>query len=231
MEKINLFPGETIELLGKNQLRIIQNKQGYCFSNDSILLSKFVKIKNGERIMDLGTGCGIIPLLIQDPMKNNIIYGVEIQKKLADIAQRNVFLNKLEDKIHIIPEDMKKIKKQFRGESFDVIIANPPYIPFGKGKQSARDEQRFARHEINITLDDLIAICSYLLKKRGRLYLIHRADSLILVTMVLKKYQLEPKLLQFIYTKKNDHAKRFLLEARKEGGTELRVLPPLFMNQ
>ncbi|MFW5804082.1 MAG: tRNA1(Val) (adenine(37)-N6)-methyltransferase [bacterium] len=231
MQKINLRPGETIESLGENQLKIIQDKKSYRFSLDSILLAQFVNTKNREKIIDLGTGSGIIPLMIYNSNKNNKIYAVEIQQKLADIAQRNIVLNHLENQVHVIHDDMKNLKNQFCNESFDVIITNPPYIPAGKGKLSATDEQLLARHEINMNLETMMSICSYLLKKRGRLYLVHRADSLIPVIMILKKYLLEPKTLKFVYTKKNNNAKRFLIEASKDGGTELKVLAPLFLNQ
>jgi len=226
MKKTNLQPKERIDILEKNQLKIIQEKDNYCFSLDSILLSKFVKIKKNEKIVDLGTGCGVIPLMIFDPEKNNTIYAVEIQEKLANIAKKNVFINNLQDRIHIINDDMKKLHKTFGGEWADVIISNPPYIPSGSGKQSVKDEQLIARHEVNIDFDSLIAVSSHLLKKRGRLYLIHRADSLVSVIMIFKKYNIEPKLLQFVYTKKNDKAGRFLIEGRKDGGRELKVLPP-----
>ncbi len=230
MQKTNLRPGETIESLVKNQLKIIQDKHSYRFSLDSILLAQFVSTKNKEKVIDLGTGCGIIPLLVYDANKRNTIYAVEIQEHLVGIAQRNIALNHLENQIYILHDDIRNLRDQFRSESFDVITANPPYIPAGKGKQSATDAQLMARHEINMTLDSMILICSYLLKKRGRLYLIHRADSLIPLIITLKKYQLEPKVLQFVFTKRNQHAKRFLVEARKEGGTELKVLAPLFLN-
>ncbi len=230
MAEIDLQPGETIEQLGKSQLKIIQHKDSYRFSLDSLLLSQFVKVKNREKIIDLGTGCGIIPLMIYHPTQRNRIYGVEIQDKLVRIAQKNVMINHLENQISILHDDAKNLRRQFHNEFFDVITTNPPYIAFGKGKISMKDDERLARHEILLTLENIMSICSFLLKKGGRLYLIHRADSFIPVVMSLKKYHLEPKLLQFVFTRKNHHATRFLLEARKEGGTELRVLTPLFLN-
>jgi len=198
---------------------------------DSVILAKFVHTKNREKIIDLGTGCGVIPLLIYNPNIDNFIYAIEIQEKLADIAKRNVILNQLEENICVINDDIKNLKQQFPGESFDVITTNPPYIQVGKGKISETDEQLLARHEINMTLENMAAIGSYLLKKRGRFYLIHRADSLIPVIMALRKYRLEPKTLQFVYTRKNTNARRFLLEARKNGGTELKVPVPLFLER
>lgn len=229
MLKINLQPGEIIESLGEHKLKIIQNKNSYCFSVDSIQLSKFIKTKNRERIIDLGTGCGIIPLLIYNPDKKNLIYGVEIQEKLASLAQNNIFLNDLEKQIIILQEDINNLRDRFKGEYFDVVTVNPPYIPEGRGKSSSNREQLIARHEININLDNLFKMSNYLLKKGGRLYLIHRADIFMPIIMTLKKFNFEPKILQFIYTKKDREAKRFLLEARKEGGIELRILPPLFL--
>lgn len=198
---------------------------------DSVVLANFVNTKTKEKILDLGTGCGIIPLLIYDENKDNSIYAVEIQEKLADLAKRNVILNHLENHVFVINDDIKNLKKQFLGEFFDVITVNPPYIPVGKGKFSATDEQLLARHEINMTLENIASISSYLLKKRGRFYLVHRADSLIPVTMALKNNRLEPKILKFIYTVKNNNARRFLLEARKEGGSELKVPAPLFLKR
>ena len=231
MQKINLQSGEIIESLGEYQLKVIQNKHSYCFSVDSILLAQFIKIKKRETIIDLGTGCGIIPFLIYHPEKKNLIYGVEIQEKLASLAKKSISLNNLDKEIFIIQEDINNLREKFSGEYFDVITVNPPYIPGGRGKSSSNNEQLIARHEININLDNILKISSYLLKQRGRFYLIHRADFFIPVIMALKKHSFEPKVLQFIYTKKDREAKRFLCEARKEGGTELKVLTPIFLEQ
>lgn len=231
MLNANLQPGEIIESLGQFRLKVIQNKNSYCFSVDSLLLAEFIKIKNREKIIDLGTGCGIIPLLLYSPQKNNVIFGVEIQEKLASLAERNILINNLEKRIFIQQGDINHLKKKFPAEYFDVITVNPPYIPSGRGKNSSDNEQLVARHELNIDFDTMMQISRYLLKKGGRLYLIHRADIFIPVIMTLKRYNLEPKILQFIYTKKGSQAKRFLLEARKEGGTELKVLAPLFIQR
>jgi len=229
--KINPLHREKIETLEKNQLKIIQDENNYRFSLDSILLSKFINIKNRERVIDLGTGCGIIPLMIYDPKKNNIIYAVEIQKKMVDIANKNVMLNNLENNIHVIHDDVQNLKNLFRNQFFDVVTANPPYIPIGKGKLNAIKEQKLARHEINLNFESMVSICSYLLKKRGRLYFIHRADNLISIITTLKKYILEPKILKFVYTGSNEkqNAKRVLIEAIKDGGTELKVEKPIFL--
>ena len=231
MQKMRLQPGEIIESLGKYQLKVIQNKNSYCFSVDSIMLAKFIKIKKRERVIDLGTGCGVIPFLIYHPEKNNLIYGVEIQDNLVSLARKSIFLNNLDKEIFIIHDDINNLREKFSGEYFDVITVNPPYIPDGRGKSSSNSEQLIARHETNINLDNILRMSNYLLKKGGRFYFIHRTDIFVPVIMALKKYSFEPKVLQFIYTKKDREAKRFLCEARKEGGTELKVLPPIFLDQ
>lgn len=231
MLKMKLQSGEIIESLGKFQLKIIQNKNSYCFSVDSMLLAQFIKIKKGEKIIDLGTGCGVIPLLIYHPEKKNLIYGVEIQENLVSLARRNVCLNSLDKEILIIKADINNLREEFSGEYFDVITVNPPYIPEGRGKSSSNNEQLIARHEKNINLDNILKMSKYLLKKGGRFYFIHRADIFVPVITALKKYSFEPKVLQFIYTKKDKEARRFLCEARKEGGTELKVLTPIFLEQ
>lgn len=230
MQEKTLRPGEIIESLGKYQLKIIQNRNSYCFSIDSILLAQFIKTKKREKVIDLGSGCGIIPLLIYHPEKNNLIYGIEIQDDLVSLARRSISLNNLAQEIFIIQEDINNLREKFPGEYFDVITVNPPYIPDGRGKSSSNSEQLIARHEININLDKILRISNYLLKKGGRFYFIHRADIFVPVIMALKKYSFEPKILQFIYTKKDREARRFLCEARKEGGTELKVLTPIFLN-
>ncbi len=229
MQKVTLQPGETIEHLGEYQLKLIQSKNNYCFSIDAILLAEFIKTKKWEKIIDLGTGCGIIPLLIYRPNKKNTIYGVEIQDNLASIARRNILLNCLEEEIFILHDDINNLREKFSGETFDIITTNPPYNPGGRGKIISNHEQLIARHEIHIDLESILKISNYLLKKGGRIYFIHRADIFVPILTALKKNNFEPKILQFIYTKKDKEAKRFLLEARKEGGTELKVLPPIFL--
>lgn len=169
--------------------------------------------------------------MIYDPTKNNIIYAVEIQKKMADIANKNVKLNNLENNIHVIHDDVLNLKNLFCNQFFDVVTANPPYIPIGKGKLNEIKEQILARHEIHLNIESMISISSYLLKKRGRLYFIHRVDNLVSIITTLKKYTLEPKVLKFVYTGSNEkqNAKRVLIEARKDGGTELKVEKPIFL--
>jgi tRNA1(Val) A37 N6-methylase TrmN6 len=156
---------EKIEDLEEKGLKIIQAKNSYRFSVDSVLLTKFIKIKDYENIIDLGTGSGIIPLLLFGQRKGLSIYGIEIQKKLADMARRSVELNKLQDSITIIQEDFKNIKKFFKNGQFDVVVSNPPYISIEQGKINPLSSKAIARHEIKSNLEDLISISNYLLKK------------------------------------------------------------------
>ncbi len=192
-------------------------------------MSNFIVLKKREKVIDFGTGCGIIPLMIYDKEKNNEIYAIEIQEKLAKLALKNVEINNLQQEIHIINNDIKNLKNVFPGEKFNVITANPPFMSLGRGKQNSTEDQLLARHEINIDLDSIFQISNYLLKRRGRLYIIHRADYLVPLIVKLKNNNLEPKLINIVYTKQGQSAKRVLIEARKDGGTELKILPPLYL--
>jgi tRNA1(Val) A37 N6-methylase TrmN6 len=221
---------EKIEDLKEEGLKIIQAKNSYRFSVDSVLLTKFIKIKDYENIIDLGTGSGIIPLLLFSQRKGLSIYGIEIQKKLADMARRSVELNKLQDSITIIQEDFKNIKKFFKNGQFDVVVSNPPYISMGQGKINPLSSKAIARHEIKSNLEDLISISNYLLKNKGRIYLIYKSNKLIKLIVILKKYGIESKVVKFIHFKPGENANLVLLEGIKGGKEELKVEDPIFLN-
>lgn len=160
---------EKIEDLEDKRLKIIQAKDSYRFSVDSILLLNFIRLKNYENIIDLGTGSGIIPLLLFGKKKGLSIYGVEIQKDLADMARRSVELNKLQNGITIIQEDFRNLKNNFKNQQFDVVVSNPPYISMGQGKINPSINKAIARHEIKGDLEDMISVSNYLLKNKGRI--------------------------------------------------------------
>ena len=225
-----LQPDEKLEFLDDKKLYIIQGGKGERFSIDSLLLSRFIKLNNKEKMIDIGTGNGIIPFMTYHPKQKNKIIGIEIQKKLAGIAQRSIILNHLSHSIQILQGDIRKLKNTFQEESFDVMTANPPYFAIGCGKISEEKRNHLARHESTFSLEDLANICRILLKKQGRLYTIYRTDRLVHLFCTLCKYNIEPKYLQLIYTTRQNNSKRILLESRKEGGKGLTVLPPLFLN-
>ena len=221
---------EKIEDLEVKELKIIQAKDSYRFSVDSILLLNFIRLKNFEKIIDLGTGSGIIPLLLFGKRKGLSIYGVEIQKDLADMARRSVELNKLQYGITIIQEDFRKLKNIFKNQQFDVVVSNPPYISLGKGKINPSSSRAIARHEIKGNLEDIIAVSNYLLKDKGRIYLIYKSAKLIRLLITLKKYGIEPKVIKFIHPWPGKNANLVLLEGIKSGKEELKIEDPIFLN-
>ncbi len=220
---------EKIEDLGDKGLKIIQASDSYRFSVDSILLLNFIRLKNYEKIIDLGTGSGIIPLLLFGKKKGLSIYGIEIQKYLADMARRSVELNKLQNDITIIQEDFRNLKNIFKNQQFDVVVSNPPYVSIGQGKINPSSSRAIARHEIKGDLEDIISVSNYLLKNKGRIYLIYRSTKLIKLVIALKKYGIEPKVIKFIYPRAGENANLVLLEGVKSGKEELKIEGPMFL--
>jgi tRNA1(Val) A37 N6-methylase TrmN6 len=220
---------EKIEDLGTNGLKIIQARNSYRFSIDSILLVNFIRVKNYEHIIDLGSGSGIIPILLFNKNKKISIYGIEIQKELADMAIKSVELNKLQNHITIIREDIKNVKNIFKSGKFDVVVSNPPYIPLGHGKINPLSSRAVARHEIKCSLEDILSVSNYLLKNKGRFYLIYKTNKLIKLLLELKKYAIEPKTLQFIHPKQGEKSNLVLLKGIKGGKEEVKVENPLFL--
>lgn len=233
METISTIvsPDETLEVFCEGRLQIIQKKRGYRFSIDSILLSEFIKIKENEKVIDLGTGCGILPLLLSQKTKSSSFIGVEIQKGLADCARKNVILNHLEDRIIILNQDFRELKNDYPPGAFDVVISNPPYRKYRTGRINPDMEKAIARHEIKANLEDLISVASYLLKPKGRLYLIFPAIRAIDLLTHMRTNRLEPKCLQIVYPRLNEDAKFVLTESFKESGVELKILPPLILHK
>lgn len=220
---------EKIEDLEDKRLKIIQAKDSYRFSVDSILLLNFIRLKNYENIIDLGTGSGILPLLLFGKKKGLSIYGVEIQKDLADMARRSVELNKLQNGIIIIQEDFRNLKNNFKNQQFDVVVSNPPYISMGQGKINPSINKAIARHEIKGDLEDMISVSNYLLKNKGRIYLIYRSAKLIKLVITLKRYGIEPKVIKLIHPRPGENANLVLLEGIKSGKEELKIEDPIFL--
>lgn len=218
----------VIDLLQKN-MKIIQRADHFSFSIDSLLVSEFATItRTTKNIVDLGTGNGVIPLFLSKKTKAHIT-GIEIQKISSELAKRNIELNNLADQISIINDDMKNWRNYFKKGSVDLVVTNPPFFKFfGEEKQlNDLDQLSLARHEISINLDSLIETASNLLKDKGYFAMVHRVDRLIDIIETMKKYSLEPKKIQFCYTKIEKEGKILLIEGVKNGNPNLRVLPPL----
>jgi tRNA1Val (adenine37-N6)-methyltransferase len=230
---MNLLPStdETLDTFFNGKLQIVQKKRGYRFSVDAILLSQFVKIQKDERVIDLGTGCGILPLLLSHITKARSFVGVEIQKGLADCAKRNVVSNHLEGRISILKQDFRGLKRTFPSGSFDVALSNPPYRRYRTGRINPSMEKAIARHEIKGTLKDLISITSYLLPPKGRFYMIFPASRTVDLFVALRHGRLEPKRLQFVHPRTGKEAEFILIESIKASGVELKIMAPLMLQE
>jgi len=220
---------ETLDTLFGGRLKVIQKKKGYRFSIDALLLAHFALPGLKGRVLDLGTGCGIIPLILTFHHKGLKAIGVEIQPALADLARRNAALNRFSSRIAIWEKDLKALDKENRGGTFDVVFSNPPYRKVGSGRVNPRQEKALARHEIKATLRDVLQAAHHLLKEKGRLLMVYPASRATDLIQEMRKIHLEPKRVQFIHSHQKDEARLMLVEAIKEGRAQIKVLPPLFL--
>lgn len=221
---------ETINyLLGYNNLKIIQDNEMFNFSLDSILLPNFVKInKNINKILDIGCGNAPIPLILSTKTDAKII-GVELQKDVADIAKRNIELNKLTDQIEIINKDINEYANELETDSFDVITCNPPFFKYTKTSNiNDSDYKTIARHEITLNLEQIFKISKKLLKNNGIIGIVHRPDRLIDIIESMRKNNIEPKKIRFVYPKKDKEANILLIEGAKNGKPGIKIMPPLY---
>ena len=212
--------------------KIYENPNWFSTTTDSVLLCKFVSLKlKDKRILDLGSGVGTIPLLLS--LKTSAkIDGIEIQTDVCEFAKKSIMLNQLDNQINIINDDIKNVPFLFKENTFDIVISNPPYFIYQEEKVTNLDiHKKYARHEIAITLEQLLYVAKKVLKDNGRLVLIYRTERLLDMFEILKKIGFEPKRLQFIYHRKKSISKLFLIEATKYGKRELKILPPLFIEE
>lgn len=220
---------ERVDDLQFKGFKIIQNPNEFCFGVDAVLLSNFAKVKKDSLVLDLGTGTGIIPILIAAKTEAKEIIGVEIQPYLSEMASRSVKLNKIENRVSIMNQDLKNLRDILPLSNFDIITCNPPYKDKGTGIVNPEDGKAIARHEIKCELEDIISIASSLLKFNGKLCLIHRPHRLADIICLMRKYKIEPKRLRMIYPNKNKAPSMILIEGARSGNPELRVLEPLFI--
>lgn len=230
-EKENLLPGERIDDLQRNNLRIIQNKEKFCFGMDAVLLSGFAKIKPGERVLDMGTGTGIIPILLSAKSEAEHLTALEIQEESADMARRSVALNALEEKITVVTGDIKEANCIFGKAVFDVVTCNPPYMTNQHGLQNPDLPKAIARHEVLCSLEDVVREASAVLKPNGRFYMVHRPFRLAEIFLVLQKYKLEPKSMRLVHPFVDKEPNMVLLECLKGGKSMIQIAPPLIVYQ
>lgn len=227
--RVVLKENERIDDLERNGYYIIQDTKRFCFGMDAVLLSGFARVKEGARVLDLGTGTGIIPILLEAKTKAEHLTGLEIQEDSADMARRSVLLNGLEDKIEIVTGDIKEAGSLFDAASFDVITCNPPYMIGQHGITNEGDAKAIARHEILCRLEDVVSQAAKLLKPGGNFFMVHRPFRLAEIMTVLQAYKLEPKRMQLVYPFVDKEPNMVLIEANRGGKPRLTVEKPLIV--
>lgn len=224
-----LSENERIDDLQFKGLKIIQNKEHFCFGLDAVLLARFSMPKNKDSIIDLGTGTGIIPIMVSGLCSSDNIVGVEIQDCMCELAGRNIALNALEERVKIIKQDIKEISNTFEKDSFSLVITNPPYIKEGNGIVNDFSQKAISRHEVLCNLDDVCKASGYLLKDGGRLCMVYKPERMIECFDTMRKYSIEPKKAQLIYPKADKIPSAVLIEGVKGGNPGFRVLRPILV--
>ena len=224
-----LLEDERIDELQRNGYRIIQNRKKFCFGMDAVLLSGFARAEKGEQALDLGTGTGIIPLLMEAKTEAEHFTALEIQADMADMAFRSVALNGLEEKITIVTGDMKEASEIFGKASFDVVTCNPPYMDQSHGLKNPEEPKAIARHELLCTFEDVAREAAAVLRPGGRFYLVHRPRRLADLICILKKHRLEPKRMKLVHPYREAEANMVLMEAVRGGGVQMRVEAPIIV--
>jgi len=226
---IKLKDGERLDELHRNGYQIIQNSRKFCFGMDAVLLSGFARVKPGERVLDLGTGTGIIPILLRGKTEGRDFTGLEIQEESADMARRSVAFNELEDSISIVTGDIKEAAAIFGAASFDVVTCNPPYMTGNHGLVNPDMPKAIARHEILCTLEDVIRAAAKVVRPGGRFYMVHRPFRLAEIMALLVQYRLEPKRMQLVYPYVDKEPNMVLIEALQGRRSRITVEKPLIV--
>lgn len=226
---IDLKEGERLDDLGRKGYRIIQNPAAFCFGIDAVLLTGFAGIKEKSRVLDLGTGTGIIPILLEAKTGAEHLTGLEIQPESADMARRSVALNGLEEKISIVTGDIKEASEIFDKGSFDTVTCNPPYMIGKHGLTGENDRKTIARHEVLCTFEDVARETSALLKPGGTFFLVHRPFRLVELFGIMTKYRLEPKRMKLVHPYADKEPNMVLIEAKKGGNPRITIESPLIV--
>lgn len=224
-----LLEGERLDDLERNGYKIIQNPKKFCFGMDAVLLTGFAKVKEGEKCLDLGTGTGIIPILLEAKTKGAHFTGLEIQEESADMAVRSVQYNHLEEKVDIVTGDIKEASQIFGAASFDVVTSNPPYMNDLHGLKNPELPKAIARHEVLCTLEDVVREAARLLKPGGRFYMVHRPFRLAEIIRAMSQYKLEPKRLRMVHPYIDREPNMVLIEGVRGGRAMLKVEKPLIV--
>ena len=221
--------GERLDDLQLNGLELIQDPNKFCFGVDAVFLSDFVRVKPGETVLDMGTGNGIIPILLSAKTQGKKFTGLEIQPDTAEMARRSVRLNHLEERIEIVTGDIKEAAEIFKPAFFDVITTNPPYMPAEHGLRNPDSARAIARHEVMCSLDDILRESMRLLQDKGRFYMIHRTFRLTEIMIKMNQYKIEPKRIQFIYPYIDKEPAMVLIEGVRGARSRVTVEPPIII--
>ncbi len=223
---------ERIDDLGVKNLKIIQNKDWFCFGIDAVLLANYAKkIKKNSYVLDLGTGTGIIPILLCGKTQLKKIVGIEIQKQVCDMAKRSIAYNKLEERFEIICDDILNIEKYYPKQTFDVVVTNPPYKKQGTGMTNMSENKKISRHEITANIEDFIKTAKDMLKDKGELYMVHHPERLVDIFSSMRKYKVEPKEIRFVCSKEGEIPKLVLIKGIKNASPFLKIIPNLYIYQ
>lgn len=224
-----LLPGETLEDLERDGLKIIQKEKGFRFGVDAVLLSDFAKIRRNDLVMDFCTGTGVLPILFYGKSQAKEIMGIELQEEFAEMAKRSVALNKIEDKVKILQGDIREEKLLKSLPKFNVVTVNPPYKKENSGIINEKDALTIARHEVSLNLEEVIRGARLVLKDQGRFYMIHRPERLADILTLMRKYRIEPKRLRMVYPNTKKAPTMVLVEGVRDGGEFLKVEAPLYV--
>ena len=229
MENISLSENEKIDDLQFKGLKIIQNPGHFCFGLDAVLLARFSSPKDNDKIIDLGTGTGIIPIMVSGLCKSEYTVGIDIQECMCEMAEKSVKMNKLQDRIQILQADLCRLDEFFKPKSFSLVISNPPYIKSGSGIVNEYSQKAISRHEVMCRLDDVMRAAGYLLKENGRFSVVNKPERTAECFDLMRKYGIEPKKVQLVYPKADKPPSAVLIEGVKGAKEGLRFMRPIIV--
>lgn len=226
---IRIMENERVDDLQYKGLKLIQKRDGFCFGIDAVLLSHFAQVPKDGSVVDLGTGTGIIAVLVAAKKEPARVVGLEIQADMAEMASRSVALNGLDDRISIVRGDIRDAVELFGPSSFDAVVTNPPYMGKGGGLVNPKDSMAISRHEIQCSLEEVISVAARLLKPGGKLSMVHRPHRLVDIMYNMRKYKIEPKLMRLIHPSPGKKPNLVLICGTRDGRAELRIQEPLYV--
>ena len=229
MSSYQIHEDERLDDLQCKGYQLIQKPQGFCFGIDAVLLSDFVKIKPGPKVLDLCTGSGVIPILLAAKTSAGHLTGLELQEEYADMASRSVGYNSLEDKIDIICGDVKNGRELFKHASYQVVTVNPPYMTDNHGLKNIYEPKTIARHEVALSLEDVISLASYVLPESGNFFMIHKPFRLAEIFDVMHKYHIEPKRMRLIHPYVDKEPTMVMIQGTKGGRSRITIEAPLIV--